>query len=417
MIRAFAAIAALLVATAILIAGNGLQLTLISVRAKLEAFPTPLIGMLMSAYFAGFVAGCRINPSFIKSVGHIRTFLALASIASAAALAHALFVDVAAWAFFRAVTGFCFAGLIMIIESWINERATNADRGRILSVYRIVDLTALTVGNALLTVADPMSFELFAVVSILISLALVPVALTRSAAPKPIPTARLDIPRLFALSPVAAIGAPLSALANGAFWAVGPVYVLALGYNATIVAAFISAAIIGAAALQWPIGLLSDRIDRRKVMVGASLFGAASAMALSQFGADSQTLLIAFGAAVGAFMIPMFGLFAAHANDHSHPDHAVATNGGLLLLHGLGSVVGATFGGVIISIFGPSALFDYIAAVYIVFAGFCLVRIIRRAPVPDESKTPFVPVPKSASPTVFEIAQEEADEAPLPASP
>jgi predicted MFS family arabinose efflux permease len=116
-------------------------------------------------------------------------------------------------------------------------------------------------------------------------------------------------------------------------------------------------------------------------------------------------------------MIPMFGLFAAHANDHSHPDHAVATNGGLLLLHGLGSVVGATFGGVIISIFGPSALFDYIAAVYIVFAGFCLVRIIRRAPVPDESKTPFVPVPKSASPTVFEIAQEEADEAPLPASP
>ncbi len=417
MIRAFAAISALLLATAILIAGNGLQLTLISVRAKLEAFPTPLIGMLMSAYFAGFVAGCRINPAFIKSVGHIRTYLALASIASAAALAHALFVNVAAWAIFRAVTGFCFAGLIMVIESWINERATNADRGRILSVYRIVDLVALTVGNALLTVADPKGFELFAVVSILISLALVPVALTRTAAPKPIATARLDIPRLFALSPVAAIGAPLSALANGAFWAVGPVYVLALGYDATMVAVFISAAIIGAAALQWPLGLLSDHIDRRKVMVGASLCGAASAITLSQFGASSQTLLVVFGAAVGAFIIPMFGLCAAHANDHANPDNAVATTGGLLLLHGLGSVVGATLGGVIIAMFGPSALFDYVAVVYAAFAGFCLFRIMQRAPVPDAAKTPFVPVPKSASPTVFEIAQDEAEEQPLPARP
>ncbi|MGE0410132.1 MAG: MFS transporter [Amphiplicatus sp.] len=407
MLRAVSAIAALLLATAILIAGNGLQFTLIPVRATLESFPTSLIGVLMAAYFAGFVAGCRINPAFIHSVGHIRTYLALASIASAVALAHALVVNVAAWAALRAISGFCFAGLVMVIESWINERATNADRGRILSIYRIVDLIALTIGNWLLTIADPMGFELFAVISILISLALVPIALTKSAAPKPIPTARLDIPRLFAVSPVAAIGAPLAALANGAFWSLGPVYVLGLGYDKGAVAAFISAAIMGAAVLQWPLGLLSDRVDRRKVMIGASVGASASALALTEFGGDSLRLLVLFGALVGAFMLPMFGLCAAHANDHADPDSAVATNGGLLLLHGLGSIIGATAGGFVIAYFGAAALFAYIAAIYAMFAVVCLYRVLTRAPLPEEAKTPFTPVPKGAAPTVFEIAQDE----------
>ncbi|MEE2691566.1 MAG: MFS transporter [Pseudomonadota bacterium] len=416
MFQAVAALSALLLAAAILLTGNGLQSTLISVRAGLEHFPTTLIGVQMSAYFAGFVLGCRINPSFIKSVGHIRTFVALASIASASALAHAIVVNVVVWPILRAVTGFCFAGLFMIIESWINERATNSTRGRILSVYRIVDLLALTAGNALLTVASPASFELFALISILISLALVPVALTRSPAPKPIQTAKLDIPRLYAVSPAAAIAAPMGALANAAFWAMAPVYVQRLGHGSATIAAFMSAAIIGAALLQWPLGWLSDRMDRRKVMVMASLAGALSAFSLAQFGATSTMLLLVFGFLVGAFIIPMFGLAAAHANDHADSDNAVATNGGLLLLHGCGSVIGATIGGVMISIAGPSSLFDYIGSVYVLLAGVCLYRILMRAPAPDEKKAPFVPVPKSAAPTVFEIAQEEAEEGePVPA--
>ena len=417
MLQAVAAISALLLAAAILLTGNGLQSTLISVRANIEGFPTALIGMQMSAYFAGFVLGCRINPSFIKSVGHIRTFVALASVASASALAHSIIVDVTVWSILRAITGFCFAGLFMIIESWINERATNSTRGRILSVYRIVDLLALTVGNALLVIANPASFELFALISILISLALVPVALTRSPAPKPIQTAKLDIPRLYAVSPAAAIAAPMGALANAAFWAMGPVYAQRLGHDSGTIAAFMSAAIIGAALLQWPLGWLSDRVDRRKVMVGSSLAGALCAFALAQFGASSTTLMLLFGGLVGAFIIPMFGLSAAHANDLSEPDSAVATNGGLLLLHGCGSVVGAAMGGVIISIAGPSSLFDYIGSVYVLLAAVCLYRILRRAPAPDEKKAPFVPVPKSAAPTVFEIAQEEAEEGePVPAA-
>jgi MFS family permease len=407
MFRAVAAISSLLLAAAILLAGNGLQGTLLAVRANLEGFPTSLIGLLMSAYFAGFVAGCRFNPALIKSVGHIRTFLALASVASASALIHPMMIDVWVWAILRALTGFCFAGLIMVIESWINERATNANRGRILSVYRVIDLTSTTAGNALLATASPIGFELFATVSILMSLALVPVALTKSDAPKPIETARLDIPRLFRVSPVAAVGAPLVGLANAAFWGVGAVYAQELGYDNAQIAAFISVAVIGAAVLQWPLGWLSDKFDRRRVMLASAVFGIASSLALATFGGRSPEFLLGLGALFGAFVIPMFGLTAAHANDHAGSGEAVATNGGLLLLHGCGSVVGATLGASVMAMFGPPALFYYVATIYVAFAGFCLYRILTKPPVPDAQKTPFAPVPKNAAPTVFEIGAEE----------
>lgn len=407
MFRAVAAISSLLLAAAILLAGNGLQGTLLAVRANIEGFPTSLIGLLMSAYFAGFVLGCRFNPAFIKSVGHIRTFLALASIASASALIHPMMIDVWVWAILRALTGFCFAGLIMVIESWINERATNANRGRILSIYRVIDLSATTVGNALLATASPVDFELFATVSILMSIALVPVALTKSDAPKPIETAKLDIPRLFRVSPVAAVGAPLVGLANASFWGVGAVYAQELGYDNARIAAFISVAVIGAAALQWPLGWLSDKFDRRRVMLASAALGVVSSLALAAYGGRSPEFLLGFGALFGAFVIPMFGLTAAHANDHATPGEAVATNGGLLLLHGCGSVVGATLGASVMAAFGPPALFYYVAAVYVVFSAFCLYRILTKPPVPDERKTPFSPVPKNAAPTVFEIGAED----------
>jgi MFS family permease len=379
MFRAVSALASLLVAAAILYAGNGLQGTLLAVRGGLEGFPTALIGFLMSCYFAGFIVGCRVNPAFIKSVGHIRTFIALASVASASTLVHPLIVDVAAWGALRAVTGFCFAGMIMVIESWINERSENANRGRVLGLYRIIDMIATVSGNALLSLASPAGFELFAIVSILVSLALVPVALTRAPAPKPIATARLNVPRLFQVSPLAAIGAPMIGLANAAFWAVGPVYVQAIGYDKDVIAWFMSAVVLGAGVMVFPLGALSDRIDRRLVLIGAAILAAASALALSVYGGRSVTALIALAAFFGAFVIPMFGLAAAHANDRADRALALETNGGLLLLHSAGSIVGATLGAGVMAAFGPGALFRYIAVVYIAFAALGLYRVLRRA--------------------------------------
>lgn len=410
MIRALTAIGALLATAALLYTGNGLQFTLISVRANIEGISTALIGAIMACYYAGFIAGCRVTPTFIKSVGHIRTFVALASVASASALAHALLVDVVFWAALRAVSGFCFAGMAMVLESWINERATNENRGRILSVYRIVDLLALTVGNALLALAPPEEFHLFAMVSILVSIALVPVALNTGAAPAPVRTAKLNIKRLVEVSPVAAAGAFMVGVANAAFWSVGPVFVQRAGYGADVIAGFMSSVILGAAAAQWPLGWISDTFDRRLVIAGAGYLTAASAFALALFAGVSQLYLFGFGAMLGAMMIPMFGLAVAHANDLSPPEKAVETNGGLLLLHGCGSAGGAIAGAGIMTIFGPASLFVYIGAVYIVLSTFSLYRTTRRAAPKD--KTPFTPVPKGAGPTVFEIAlPQETDEA------
>ena len=409
MIKAVSAIAALLLAAAILLTGNGLQGTLLAVRAELEGFPAALIGALMACYFAGFILGCRINPRFIASVGHIRTFVALASIASSATLLHVLIVDVYAWGVLRAITGFCFAGLIMIIESWLNERADNSNRGALLSVYRVVDLSATMIGNALLAVADPRGFVLFAFISILMSIALVPVALTRSAAPKPILAATLNIGGLYRLTPAAAITAPAIGLANGSFWAVGPVFAQRLGYDASVIAGFMTFTVMGAALLQWPLGYASDRVDRRIVMVASSFLGAGAALALARFGGDGVIPLYALGFTTGAFIIPLFGIAAAHANDHAAPEKAVETNASLLFIHGLGSVTGALVGGAVLSTLGPRAVFVYISGVYSVLTVILVFRILTKTAVPKDEKSPFQPIPRNAAPTIFELGEDTAE--------
>lgn len=402
MFRSISAIAALLFAAAILYAGNGLQSTLLSVRGDIEGFPTTVIGLLASAYYAGFILGCRLVPGMIQGVGHIRAFVALASIASSSALAHILFVEPIAWGGLRFITGFSFAGLTMVLESWINERATNENRGKILSVYRIVDLGAVTIGNGLLAIAPPEGFQLFVLVSILISIALVPVALTRSSSPAPLETAKLDIVQLYKVSPVGAIGAAATGLANAAFWGMAPVYVQELGYGAAAIAAFMSTAIIGAGLFQFPTGWLSDKMDRRMVIFASSLLGAGASALLATFAGLSENAMLGFSFLFGAFIIPVFGICCAHANDHAQVGKAVATSGGLLLLYGVGSVVGALVGALVMSAFEPAALFWYIAGVYLVLAVFTLLRIgIKRRPRIIGKKSRYIPMAKSPLTRVY----------------
>ena len=401
MFKSISAIAALLFAAAILYAGNGLQSTLLSVRGDLEGFPTTVIGLLASAYYAGFILGCRFVPGMIKGVGHIRAFVALASIASSSALAQILFVEPVSWSALRFVTGFSFAGLTMVLESWINERATNENRGKVLSVYRIVDLGAVTIGNGLLAIAPPEGFQLFILVSIFISIALVPVALTRSTSPAPLETAKLDIVELYRVSPVGAVGAAATGLANAAFWGMAPVYVQELGYGSAAIAAFMSTAIIGAGLFQFPTGSLSDKVDRRLVIVGSSLLGAGASALLASFAGLSENAMLGFSFLFGAFIIPVFGICAAHANDHAAVGKAVATSGGLLLLYGVGSVVGALVGALVMSAFEPAALFWYIAGVYLVLAVFSLLRIGVKRPRIVGKKSRYIPMAKSPLTRVY----------------
>jgi len=404
---AIRSIAALLLASFVLYMGNGLQGTLLSVRAGIEEFPTALIGVLMSGYYLGFILGCRYVPRMIASAGHIRTYVALASIASSSALAHAILVEPVTWIGLRAVTGFCFAGMAMVIESWLNERATNETRGSILSVYRVVDLGALTIGNALLGLASPTTFVPFAIVSILVSLALVPIALTATEAPKPVAAAKLDIRALYRVSPVGALAALATGLANAAFWSMGPIFVQQGGYGPEIIGLFMSTVIIGATLSQWPLGFLSDRIDRRYVIAFCCLATVLLSLAMGMFALDSRASLLWIGAGFGAVLLPIFGLSVAHANDLTDPSESVATNGGLLLLHGLGAIFGAFAGAGVMALFGPSALFLYIAAIYTAVLLLVLTRILRRANVARDEKEDFVPLAKNAATTVFGIGEDD----------
>ena len=272
MTKAFAPITALLLSVALLLMGNGLQGTLLPVRANLEAFTDTDIGILGSAYFGGFAAGCIFGPHLVRRAGHIRCFAALVAIASCVVLLHSLFLSPALWWGLRALTGFCFAVLYMVIESWLNEKSTNETRGLIFSLYTIINLTVITIGQLMLGLDQPENFQLFILASILVSLAAVPVAMTRAEAPAPPKSVRIRLRHLYRLSPVGAVGCLVVGLANGSFWALAPVFAQDKGASTWGVAIFMSVAVIAGALAQYPLGRLSDKMDRRKVIIAAGLW-------------------------------------------------------------------------------------------------------------------------------------------------
>ncbi|MCI5047446.1 MAG: MFS transporter [Aquisalinus sp.] len=406
--QAILSVFALLVAAAILLGANGLQSTLLSVRAYVEDFPLWAIGLMMSAYFGGFALGCRYAPRFIRSAGHVRAFTAFASIASAVTLMHVLFVGPLFWLAMRLIAGFCFAGLHMIIESWLNEKATNENRGQVLSVYRIADFSAVTAGQFMLNIADPAGFVLFAVVSILISLSLVPVALTSASQPMPIKSARLDLPKLFRVSPLAAVGIFCVGLSGSSFWSLAPVFVQDIGYDIAAVAPVMSAMIFGGAIAQWPIGWLSDKFDRRIVIIVVASLAALSALFVSISSSLTLGLLILAGGCFGFFHMPLFGLGIAHANDFAEAEEFVSVNGGLLLLYGIGAVIGPNIGSAVMSLLGPAALFYFSCSVYLIVIIFGIYRMTQRAGVTAEQKEDYVAVPRT-SPGVFEMDPRAAE--------
>ncbi len=408
-------IASLMLSAAILLMGNGLQTTLLSLRADLEGFDLTAVGLLLSFYYVGFILGCSTAPRFIRNVGHIRAFTAFASIASAAALLHVLMVNSWLWLPLRVITGFCFAALHMIIDSWINEKASNENRGKILAVYRFVDLVAIIGGQLLLVLASPASFALFAITSILISLALVPVALSTSSGPQPIKSAKLNLPKLYKLSPLAVIGVLTVGASNSAFWSIAPVYVQRLGFDVSVVAVFMTVAIMGGALVQVPLAMFSDQFDRRKTLVVLSFLAFCAGMGLFYFGDAGQGALLSAAFFYGFTALPLYGLCVAHANDHVEDGEFVETNGGLLLLFGLAAMVGPILAPQLITLFGPNALFAYTAAVNLSLVFFGIWRIMQRDPVEQTMDETFMPSPRIATAGV--IAELDQDENISPHAP
>jgi len=384
MIASIAPIAALLLSIGILLAGNGLQMTLLPIRAMAENFTPGNIGILGAAYFGGFVAGCFAGPALIRRVGHIRTFTAMVCLATAVVLGHGLFIEVPLWWALRFITGLAFAVLQMVIESWLNDVSSNTNRGRVISIYTIVNLLALTVGQQAIGLYDPKLMNLFSLAAILMALAALPVALTRAAGPAPAPRVRVAWRGLIGRSPMAFAGCAAVGLANGSFWGLGPVYATNQGAPLQEVAFFMSAAVLGGVLLQWPLGWLSDRIDRRIVLLSASI-GASLAAGLAAFFSGSWGWTdLAFAAAFGAFAMPIYSICVAHMNDFLKPEEFVGAAAGLLITYGLAAVAGPLIAGLLIAALGNSALFAYIASVYALAALFALWRLrMGRTPPPD----------------------------------
>lgn len=396
MITTLAPVGALLLSVALLLMGNGLQGTLLPVRANLENFGALSIGVMGSAYYVGFVAGCVLTPKLIRRAGHIRLFAAMVSIASAIPLAHAMLVGPVPWWILRSLTGLCLAGLYLIIESWLNERATPENRGLVFTTYTTVNFSVITLGQMLMLVDDPIRFHLFSLASILVSLAAVPVALTRYPQPAPISSARLSVSNLYRISPVGVAGVLTVGLANGAFWGMAPAFASQIGLSVPQIAWFMSATVIGGALSQWPFGRLSDRMDRRKTILIACALACGSALLLIFTGLAMPTLMIGAAFLFGVFSFPLYALSAAHANDMAKDVDFVGIAGGLLLVNGAGSVIGPVLGGIAMDRFGALGLFGFTAFVHAAMTLFTLHRMRQRAAPPQEQKADFVPMPATA---------------------
>ncbi|GHA26825.1 MFS transporter [Devosia pacifica] len=381
-------VAALLMSVAFLIMGNGLQLMLLPIRGELEGFSEFQIGLLGSGYFLGFVLGCLIGPKIIARAGHIRAFAALVAIASSVALGYPLAVDPILWVVLRLITGFCLSGLYLVVESWLNDRATNETRGTLFSVYVAITFTVIVLGQMTVTLFQPSSFILFSIGSILVSLAAVPVVMTRSTQPPPITFVRFRPVRLFQLSPAGAVSVFMIGLTTGAFWSLAPTFASRLSGSVTTAALFMSAAVLGGALAQWPVGKLSDTFDRRYVIIGLSAFAAFSGVVLSLMPAlDILGLIVAL--LFGAGLLTSYAIATAHVFDYADRSEYVEVSAGLLLLNGLGSTLGPLIASFGMSVAGQQALFWVNAIIQILLIAFVVSRMRRRDTLSEAEKHNF----------------------------
>jgi MFS family permease len=396
----------LLFGMGLMMLGNGLQGSLLGLRATQEGFATAVTGLIMSGYFLGFLAGSTLTPPLVARVGHIRVFAALASLASVAIVVHVLFIDPLLWGAMRVVTGFCYAGLYVVAESWLNDRSTNQTRGGVLSVYMVIVLGGMAGGQLLLNLADPGGFELFVLVSILTSLALIPILLTARPAPSCEAPTPVGLRQIYRISPLGLIGCAGVGLANGAFVGMGPVYGQEAGLSVTQISYLMGLAFVGGVAFQWPIGRLSDRFDRRKVLTGVTFLGGLAALLAIWIADQSYLGLLVTIIVFGGMHFPLYSLCLAHTNDFLEPRQMVAASSALVLTTGAGATLGPALAASAMAWLGPDGLFWFLTGVHGAIGVFALYRMTRRTARPPEDQTAYVALTRT-SPIAAALAVED----------
>ncbi len=396
---------ALLLGLAFLMLGNGLQGTLLGVRASLEGFSTQTTGFVMTGFYVGFLLGSIVGPKLVKNVGHIRVFAALASIFSAAMLLHSIFIEPVTWFAIRVANGFAVAGLYIVVESWLNDAATNRTRGQLLSVYMVIVLGGMAAGQFLLNVASPAGFELFILVSVLVSLSLVPISLSVTRAPKFEAPVHVSWRAMYHSSPLGVVGCLIVGIAPGALLGMGAVYASAIGMSVADVSLFMATALAGGVVLQWPVGRLSDYFDRRVVITVVTMLAALAALTGAFAGERSTPILLVAVFLFGGLSFPVYSLCIAHSNDHLQPDQMVAASGTLVLVTGIGASLGPTFAASLMSAAGPAGFFWSLSAVHASIGLFALYRMTRRPPLPADEQRIYQAMPAGSTPVAARITQ------------
>ncbi len=398
-----ASISALLLGAFFMLVGNGLTNTLIPLAANNAGFSPISIGIVGAGQNIGFVLGCLLCPLLVRRAGHIRAFTAFAGIAACTILILPIVLSPLAWPVLRGMFGFCFAGLFMVIESWLNERATNEYRGRIFSIYQIVALLGVLMGQQLLGLGDAESFELFSMATIVLTLALVPVAMTASRAPAPLQTVRPRLIWLIQQSPMAVIGVGLVGMANGALWSMGPVFAHEQGLSLIEVGWFMSAIIAGGAISQWPIGRISDRFDRRWVIIGVATGSALAGLSIFLIQDLGRDVLYAQAAVYGVFALVLYSLCVAHVNDLVEPEDFIHVSSGTLLMFGAFAIVGSLSASTLMQIIGFDTLFLFTAGCHSMIVLFSVYRLVIRPRTLPEDREPFVVSMPRPSPVVSSL--------------
>ncbi|MDQ6437801.1 MFS transporter [Mesorhizobium sp. LHD-90] len=399
MFATYRPILSLLRGTAFLLAASGLHGLLLPLRGQAEGFSTAVLGLLGTAWAGGFVAGCFLAPRLVRRAGHVRAFGAFAASGAIIALLTGLMIHPVAWIILRAATGFTMAGAFMVIESWLNEKATNENRGTVFGLYMMVTYASIMAGQMIVAAGDVRSDSLFMVAGIFFCLALLPTAMSTADTPKPLQDVSLDIKSLYANSPVASVGCLLIGVANGAWGTLGAVYGARIGITTAEIALMMSLVVVAGAALQLPIGRVSDRTDRRYVLAAASMGAALFGLLVFLVTPRAGVTVIAMTACYGALAYTLYSLAVAHANDHASPEDFVKVSGGLLLLYGFGTMIGPLLGSSLMSLMRPESLFLATALAHVALAAYTLLRISRRAPVPVEAREAFTTMPSERGAT------------------
>lgn len=392
----------------LLMLGNGMQGTLLGLRGAIEGFSPATMSLVMAGYFVGFLGGSRLAPQMIRRVGHVRVFAALGSMISAVLILYAAIPDPIVWALLRVIVGFCFSGVYVVAESWLNDSATNETRGQTLSLYLIVQMVGIVTAQLVINTADPGGFILFVIPSVLVSIAFAPLLLSVSPAPVHEIAKPMTMRELWQVSPLGVVGAFLLGGIFAAQFGMAPVYGTSVGMSVGQLSIFIATIYLGGMLCQYPIGWVSDRMDRRLLILWLAI-AAAAMMGVGAVAGGSFPILLVVAFGAGGISNPLYSLFIAYTNDYLDQSDMAAASGGLIFANGIGAIAGPVAVGWLMSAIGPAGFFIYMGVLFVVMAGYAGYRMTQRAAPSVEDTSAFAAVAPVSSVIAVEAAMEEGE--------